>query len=177
MRFRSKAVVFHASAAARRGSRPSAASAHAAAVLPRFSSSKNTERSVFARSRESRCPFKSVGMILTKMPPSLPSIQCLGAFKRFKCFFGPRGMVEKELSPVKTDEKTAREGEVKRKKKKPREKGSRARKRISVQEVAARSKSQLLVLLSFSTHCFFSLSLTTRKKENERKKRKHRCCF
>jgi len=25
-------------------------------------------------------------------PPSLSSIQCLGAFKRFKCFFGPRAM-------------------------------------------------------------------------------------
>ena len=27
---------------------------------------------------------------LTNIPPSLSSIQCLGAFKRFKCFFGPR---------------------------------------------------------------------------------------
>lgn len=28
----------------------------------------------------------------TKMPPSLSSIQWLGAFKRFRCFFGPRGI-------------------------------------------------------------------------------------
>lgn len=30
---------------------------------------------------------------LTKMPPSLPSIQCLGALRRLRCFLGPRGMV------------------------------------------------------------------------------------
>ena len=29
-------------------------------------------------------------LILTKMPPNLSNIQCLGAFKRFKCFLGPR---------------------------------------------------------------------------------------
>lgn len=30
---------------------------------------------------------------LTKIPPSLSSIQCLGAFSRFRCFLGPRTMV------------------------------------------------------------------------------------
>lgn len=29
-------------------------------------------------------------MILTKMPPSLSNIQCLGAFSLFICFLGPR---------------------------------------------------------------------------------------
>jgi len=27
------------------------------------------------------------------MPPSLSSIQCFGALSRFRCFFGPRGML------------------------------------------------------------------------------------
>ena len=34
----------------------------------------------------------------TKMPPSLSSIQWLGALRRFRCFFGPRGMAATAVS-------------------------------------------------------------------------------
>jgi hypothetical protein len=43
------------------------------------------------RGRHSRClcgPGLGLG---AKTPPSLSSIQCLGAFSRFRCFLGPRG--------------------------------------------------------------------------------------
>lgn len=38
----------------------------------------------------SHAPGEGLG---ANTPPSLSSIQCLGAFKRFMCFFGPRGMM------------------------------------------------------------------------------------
>lgn len=39
------------------------------------------------------CCVLLLSLALTQVPPSLSSIQCLGAFKRFMCFFGPRAMV------------------------------------------------------------------------------------
>jgi len=36
------------------------------------------------------------GVQLTKIPPSLSSIQCLGALSLLRCFFGPRGILEKK---------------------------------------------------------------------------------
>ena len=35
-----------------------------------------------------------------KMPVSLSSIQCFGARRRFRCFFGPRAILGSRLAPL-----------------------------------------------------------------------------
>ena len=46
-------------------------------------------RLLFPRASSRNAPGDGFG---ANTPPSLSSIQCFGAFNRFKCFFGPRGI-------------------------------------------------------------------------------------